>query len=54
MEFFEKFSSFISKTHLASRHELQRSQGGLHVRDVGLEVVEGIGDAGFQLRGALS
>ena len=39
----------VISSYLASRHELQRSECRLHVWDVGFQVVEGIGDAGFQL-----
>lgn len=40
-------------SYLASRHELQRPQRGPHVWDVGLEVVESIGDAGLDFRRVL-
>jgi hypothetical protein len=42
-----------SCSYLASGDELQWSQRALQVGDVGLEVVEGIGDAGLDLRGRL-
>lgn len=40
-------------SYLACGHELERAESGLHVGDVALEVVEGIGDAGLDLRGGL-
>jgi hypothetical protein len=40
----------LSCSYLARRDELQWSQRTLHVGDVGLEVVERIGDAGLDLR----
>lgn len=40
-------------SYLAGGHELERAQRGLHVRDVLLEVVESIGNAGLDLGGAL-
>jgi hypothetical protein len=36
-------------SYLTSRDKLERSQGGLEVRDVGLEFVKGGCDAGLQL-----
>ena len=43
----------VHLSYLAGRHELERAESGLHVWDVGLEVVESIGDAGLDLRGRL-
>lgn len=40
-------------SYLAGGHELERTQRRLHVRDVLLEVVESIGNAGLDLGGAL-
>ena len=40
-------------SYLAGGDELERSQRALHVRDVGLEVVESIGDARLDLGGVL-
>lgn len=36
--------------YLTRRNELQRPQRGLHVRDIRLQVVEGICDTGLELR----
>lgn len=41
----------VSCSYLAGGDELQRPQGAAHVRDVGLELVDGIGDAGLNLAG---
>lgn len=38
-------------SYLAGGDELERPEGGLHVRDVGLELVERSRDAGLDLRG---
>ena len=49
------FSNFVSlcwcifSSYLASRHELQRTQSALHVRDVGLELIQGGSDVGLDL-----
>jgi len=43
-----------ANSHLAGRDELQRPEGGLEVGGVGLEVVEGAGDALLELRGVLA
>lgn len=37
------------KSHLTRRYKLQWPQRTSHIRDVGLEVVESVGDTGFQL-----
>ena len=37
------------EAHLAGRNELQRPECALHVRDVGLQIVEGVCDAAFEL-----
>ena len=39
----------MSSSYLASRDELQWPQRGLHVRDVGLQVVEGVCDTALEL-----
>ena len=39
----------VFSSYLASRHELQRTQSALHVRDVGLELIQGGGDVGLDL-----
>ena len=44
----------VCNPYLASRDELQRSQGALHVWDVRLEIVQCARDTGFQFRGILS
>lgn len=38
-------------SYLAGRDELKRPEGGLHVRDVRLQLVESSGDAGLNLIG---
>lgn len=38
-------------SYLAGGDELERPEGGAHVRDVGLELVESSGDAGLDLIG---
>jgi hypothetical protein len=43
-------SAWLS-SYLAGGDELERPEGGLHVRDVGLELVERSRDAGLDLRG---
>jgi hypothetical protein len=43
----------LSCSYLACRDKLQWSQRALHVGNVGLEVVECIGNAGLDLRGRL-
>ena len=37
-------------SYLSSRDELQGSQRGLHVRDIRLEIIECVRDAGLELR----
>lgn len=39
--------------YLSCRNELQWPQRGLHIWDVGFEIVEGICDAGLEFRGTL-
>ena len=39
----------VFSSYLASRHELQRTQSALHVRDVGLELIQGCSDVGLDL-----
>lgn len=43
----------VDSSYLAGRHELERAECALQVWDVGLKVVESIGDAGLNLRGRL-
>lgn len=40
--------------YLAGRDELQGAQGGAHVLDVVLELIESSGNAGLNLRGVLA
>lgn len=42
------------QSHLPRRHKLQWPKRGLHVRNVRLQVIEGFGDLGLQLRRTLS
>ena len=44
----------FDRTCLARRCELKGSQSGLHVGGVGFQVIDGIGDAGLQLRRMLA
>lgn len=44
----------VAASYLTGRDELQRAQGGAHVLDVVLELVESIGDAALDLRGVLA
>lgn len=39
-----------TEAYLTGRNELQRPQRGLHIRDVGLQVVEGVCDTALELR----
>ena len=41
------------EAYLAGRNELQRPQRALHVRDVGLQIIKGVGDTALELRGLL-
>ena len=45
------WAALSSCSYLAGGDELQRPQGAAHVRDVGLELVDGIGNAGLDLAG---
>jgi hypothetical protein len=49
-----QLSSCSAAAYLAGRDELQGAQGGAHVLDVVLELVESIGNAGLDLRGVLA
>lgn len=40
-------------SYLTRRDELKWAQSALHIRDVGLEVVESVGDARLDFRGVL-
>jgi hypothetical protein len=41
----------VGSSYLARRDELQRSESGLHVRNVGLELVESSGNVALNLIG---
>ena len=47
------YSFVYSSSYLARRDKLQGPKGTLHVRDVGLELIQGGGDAGLDLGGLL-
>lgn len=44
-------SSSSVASYLTRRHKLQWTKRGAHVGDIGLEVVQGSGDAAFHLAG---
>lgn len=43
----------IESSYLSRRHKVERPKGTSHVWNVGLEIMEGIGDAGLNLIGLL-